>query len=133
MTNVVAPKPDEMSPQVLLVDDEEYALEEYRELLELEDIGAVIETAPFAAIETAIEHPEIKVLVTDLRMPALNGSELIQRLLARLPKGRRMRFIVLSGYLEGVAETPGLSSVRLLEKPVDAADLAEAVRQALRD
>ena len=133
MTNVVAPKPDDFAPQVLLVDDEEYALEEYRELLELEGIDAAIETNPFAAIETAIQHPEIRVVVTDLRMPALSGSELIQLLLARLPQGRQMRFIVLSGYLEGVAETPGLPSVRLLEKPVDANDLAEAVQQALRD
>ena len=130
---MAAPKPEGISPQVLLVDDEEYALEEYRELLELEGIDAAIETDPFAAIETAVQHPEIRVLVTDLRMPALSGSELIQRVLDRLPEGRQLRFIVLSGYLEGVAETPGLSSVRLLEKPVDAADLAEAVRQALRD
>lgn len=118
-------------PEVLLVDDESYALEEYQELLDLDGICAVIGTNPFKAIETTLSTPSIRAVVTDQRMPEMSGAELISQLHKRLPPERQVKYLILSGYLEGISETKDMPSVKLLEKPVDAAALSDAIRDAI--
>ena len=118
-------------PQVLLVDDEGYALEEYQELLDLDGICAAIESNPFKAIETTLATPSIRAVVTDQRMPLMSGAELITRLRDLLPPERKMKFLILSGYVDGAMDTKELSNVKLLEKPVDALALSDAVRDAI--
>lgn len=116
---------------VLLVDDEACVLEEYSELLEIEGISCWTQTNPLRAFEQVLATPSIRVLVTDLRMPELNGMELIRKLRDCLPEGRSLRYIVLSGYLEGLDEIRSLGDIRLLAKPVDADDLSGAIAQGL--
>lgn len=126
-----APGAKDDAPLVLLVDDEACVLEEYSELLEIEGISCWTETNPLRAFERVLATPSIRVLVTDLRMPELNGMELIRKLRDCLPEGRSLRYIVLSGYLEGLEEIRSLGDIRLLAKPVDADDLSGAIAQGL--
>lgn len=118
-------------PEVLLIDDEGYALEEYQELLDLDGICAVIETDPFKAIETTLATPSIRAVVTDQRMPQMSGAQLISQLHKRLPPERQVKYLILSGYLEGIADTQDMPNVKLLEKPVDATALSDAIRSAI--
>ncbi len=118
-------------PEVLLVDDERYALEEYQELLDLDGICAIIETNPFKAIEKTLDTPSIRAVVTDQRMPQMSGAELISQLHKRLAPDRQVKYLILSGYLEGISETKDIPSVKLLEKPVDATELSDAIRNAI--
>jgi CheY-like chemotaxis protein len=116
-------------PNVLIVDDEEIILSEYQELLEMEGIACSVEADPLRALEIVLTSPDIRVVVTDLRMPELNGVELIRRLRAELPKDRTVRFAVMSGYGGNLgAELPGVPG---LEKPVNADDLVAVIRNAL--
>jgi two-component system cell cycle sensor histidine kinase/response regulator CckA len=71
-------------------------------------------------------NAEIDLLLTDLRMPQMDGAELIRRLRARAPK---LKVICVSGY-------PG-SGIDLsvtghyLAKPFSKADLLNKVREVL--
>jgi CheY-like chemotaxis protein len=67
----------------------------------------------------------IDLLLTDIRMPFLGGSELAGRLLARRPN---LRLLYISGYAAKVELGPNAA---LLQKPFVRADLLRAVRSVL--
>jgi two-component system, cell cycle sensor histidine kinase and response regulator CckA len=67
----------------------------------------------------------IDLLLTDIRMPFLGGSELAGQLLARRPD---LRLLYISGYAAKVELGPNAA---LLQKPFVRADLLRAVRSVL--
>jgi len=69
-------------------------------------------------------------LVTDYRMPGINGLELQSQLSER---GSRMPVIVVSGYanVPVTVRAMRLGAVTLLEKPYQEYELASAIREAL--
>ena len=66
--------------QLLLVDDEEDALLELAELLEGEGFCCYTATSVKLALLQLTQHPDIALVITDLRMPEQSGIELIRRL-----------------------------------------------------
>lgn len=116
--------------KVLLVDDEPDILPEYQELLELHGLCALTEADPETALEKVLECPDIAVVVTDMRMAKLNGAELIEAVRARLSKGRKVEFIVLTGdstYCATIIDP----DIPVFLKPVDFDALVGAVKVAL--
>ena len=116
---------------VLVVDDEAFAAEETAEALEAAGIEARWCSDPITALQLA-EHPDIALVITDLRMPVLDGACLIERLRAARP---HLRFIVVTGHASAVdgdaAQGDGI--VGCFRKPVDVAMLAAAAQTALRE
>ncbi|MFD1955465.1 response regulator [Paenibacillus thailandensis] len=114
---------------VLLVDDEPWVLEGLKSMIDWERSGFRIcgEAANGADALRLIRELRPKLVVTDVRMPALGGLELIEqtnRLLPNPPK-----FIVLSGYDEFQY---ALSAMRqraaaYLLKPVDDDEVTAAL------
>ncbi len=115
----------------LLVDDEEDILPEYQEMLELEGFGSIISSNPEEAFKTVCGNPEIRLVVTDLRMARLDGASLIRQLRDALPE-RQLNFIVITGDATTVQD-PSLVGGPVLLKPVDRKLLIEAVSRALSD
>ncbi len=72
----------------------------------------------------------IDVLLTDLVMPDGNGRDLARLLVAERPS---MRVVLMSGYDDGLGESPGPDEFRFLAKPFGAAGLIETLERALRD
>lgn len=68
---------------------------------------------------------KIDLLLTDIRMPLIGGSELAARLLARRPN---LRLLYITGYAAKVEIGPNAA---LLQKPFVRADLLRAVRDLL--
>lgn len=68
-------------------------------------------------------HPEIEVLVTDVRMPGLDGPGLAERILALRPE---LKIIFVTGYT-----TYRSATWPILRKPFDLDDLEKALRRAL--
>jgi CheY-like chemotaxis protein len=66
--------------QLLLVDDEEDALLELAELLEGEGFVCHTATSVKLALHHLTRHPDIALVITDLRMPEESGMSLIKRL-----------------------------------------------------
>ena len=118
-------------PTVLLVDDEEAILRSLRRALRSEPYRIV--TAPHAEAALAwAEGSEPDVVVTDLRMPRIDGLELLRRLLAVRPG---VVAILLTGHGDslGPLGLPGGRPVyRVLAKPWNDEELRVTVLLALR-
>lgn len=114
---------------VLLVDDEVHILSEFQELLESAGYRAVTESDPEVALERLLADPTIGVVITDLRMPRLGGHELILTARQRLPAGRSVEFILVTGNAASHACIKDLG-VPVLEKPIDFDELFHALDAA---
>ena len=77
------------------------------------------------------EGEAVKVVLTDLVMPAMGGMELIQALQKR---GVPAKIIVMTGHLMGVQvdELQALGVANRLTKPPTLEQLAQAIHQALK-
>jgi len=118
---------------VLVVDDEPSILEITRETLE--DHGYRVLTAPNgrAAVATYERHRgEIKVVLTDMSMPLMDGPTAIKTLLAVDPA---VRIIACSGLRSdpGAEQVKGLKVKAFLTKPYTASTLLRTLQKVLAD
>jgi CheY-like chemotaxis protein len=112
---------------VLLVDDDEAVRIVTAAMLR--DIGYAVREADSGAGALAQLHggDSVDVLMTDLIMPKMNGSELATAARERLP---RLPVIFVSGYADPLDEGWTLQHP-LVRKPFDAAELHRVVEAAL--
>jgi CheY-like chemotaxis protein len=128
------PTPDaELPPgqgeRVLVVEDEDGAREGLRDILE--SLGYVVVAAPSGEEAVALPlEPSFDVLLTDLMLPGINGTQLAIGLKARWPS---LKVILTSGYAEDdvVRKGVGEGTIRFLQKPFGIAHLAREIRAAL--
>ncbi|MBI5493630.1 MAG: response regulator [Deltaproteobacteria bacterium] len=115
---------------LLLVDDEPAILAASK--LVLEQLGYTVLAAgtPELAMALAAQHAgDIHLLVTDFRLPGMNGGELAAQLRTSRPE---LRCVIMSGLPSGVVgQAGGDAGGRVLEKPFTRETLAAAVREAL--
>ncbi|WP_240877695.1 response regulator [Pseudomonas sp. TMW22089] len=105
--------------QLLLVDDEEDALLELTELLEGEDFCCYTATSVKLALLQLTRHPDIALVITDLRMPEESGVELIKRLREHTSR-QHLPVIVISGHadMDDVSDLLRLQVLDLFRKPI---------------
>lgn len=86
--------------KVLLVDDEPLAIEGMKNIVKWEKIGYKIcgEAADGEEAISVIQRMKPDVVVTDIRMPVLDGLELISFVKRKIDSN--IKFIILSGYSE---------------------------------
>jgi CheY-like chemotaxis protein len=93
--------PTHSTPNILLVDDNRDGLLVRRCLLE--EIGCCVQIALNGEEGLKLfQAGKFDVVVTDYRMPRMNGGELIQRIRALAPNAR---IILLSGFVEPLGLT----------------------------
>lgn len=82
------------------------------------------------ALELLSEHP-VDVLISDMRMPGMDGLALLQRALARQP---RPAVIVLTAYgsVETAVEAMKRGATDFLQKPVDLSVLEQRLERAVQ-
>jgi CheY-like chemotaxis protein len=117
------------TPQILLVDDNRNGLIVRKALLEEE--GFAVETA--ANGEEALEKfaaARIDVIVTDFKMPRMNGAEMIRQIRQNSPQAR---IILLSGFIEplGLTEQSTGADVVLGKTANEATQLVRSVKRLL--
>jgi len=84
-----------------------------------------------AALQVAGQHrKQIRLLLTDLVMPKMNGRELVRQLAAEEPE---LKVLLMSAYPESHAPTAGGQEKidGFIQKPFSLRDLAEKVREIL--
>lgn len=115
---------------LLLVDDEPAVLEAHARMLVRCGYRVLRAEAPARALELLAEHDDVRVLITDLNMPQMDGVELVERARATVPG---MPAMLVTGYLEDAdaARAERLGAVEVLLKPFGRAQLAGAVVKAL--
>jgi PAS domain S-box-containing protein len=119
------------SETVLLVEDEPELLDLCRSMLE--DLGYRVLSAysPTRAIQMVLKQSEtIHLLITDLVMPEMNGSDLAARLQAKHPD---LKCLFMSGYTANIIANRGIldSDINFIQKPFAMQDLAQKVRRVL--
>lgn len=118
---------------VLIVDDEADMLEEMSASLAEEGYHVLRASSGAAALQ-ACANAQVAVIITDVRMPGMDGLELIERLGAQLPRHAvRPEIIVLTGHgtMDTVIRALRLHAVDFLRKPVTRAELVQTVRSAM--
>ena len=123
-----------MRHNILIVDDEQLILQGLRARIEYLgiDVDEIFEAENgLMALRLQEEHP-IDVVITDIRMPDMDGLELIQEM---QKKNNQIKFVVLSGYAEfSYAETAIRLGVKAyLLKPVSNDDLKAAFDKAYKE
>ena len=105
--------------QLLLVDDEEDALLELAELLEGEGFCCLTATSVKVALQQLTKHPDVALVITDLRMPEQSGISLIKRLREH-PLRPHLPVIVISGHadMDDVSDLLRLQVLDLFRKPI---------------
>lgn len=123
-----------MRHNILIVDDEQLICQGLRARIEYLgiDVDEIFEAENgLMALRLQEEHP-IDVVITDIRMPDMDGLELIQEM---QKKNNQIKFVVLSGYAEfSYAETAIRLGVKAyLLKPVSNDDLKAAFDKAYKE
>jgi DNA-binding NtrC family response regulator len=113
------------TPSILIVDDDPSTLEGLVELLQRSGYRAR-GAASFGEGREALDHSTVDLLITDVRLGAANGLQLVLRAQMRQPP---TPVIVMTGFADSVleAEARRMGAVFLL-KPVAADDLLALVR-----
>jgi HD-like signal output (HDOD) protein/CheY-like chemotaxis protein len=116
--------------RVMFVDDEAYALAGLRRMLHaMKDSWEMLFVSSGAEALELLSHERVDAIVSDMRMPAMNGAELLARVQDLYPSTARL---VLSGQVDPDTVLELVRSAQqFLAKPSDARTLTSAVSRAL--
>ncbi|MGD8387527.1 MAG: response regulator [Desulfobacteraceae bacterium] len=118
----------ETPSKVLLVDDEREFVQTLSERLLMRDMGSAVAYDGESALDL-IQEDEPEVMILDLRMPGIDGIEVLRRVKQTNPG---IEVIILTGHgSEADRKTClELGAFAYLQKPVDIDRLSETIRQA---
>jgi len=111
--------PEDVMSRLLIVDDEPEYLDELVEALAFGGIESTSVRSAAAAIEAVKTDPEIAIVLTDLRMPDMDGVSLIINLKKTFP-ARNLAFVVMTGHAAeaDMASAMAAGAVRCFPKPL---------------
>ncbi|MBU0728974.1 MAG: response regulator [Proteobacteria bacterium] len=119
------------TPKVLFVDDEANILKALRRLFMEEDIEVFTATSGEEGLGILKENEDIGLIVSDQRMPEMNGVEFLEKARKIAPMAIR---IVLTGYADVNAAIDAINrggAMRYINKPWKDDELVLAVKEAL--
>lgn len=122
---------DDRSFDVLVVDDDQDAVEELVEYLSKANLRCRPAADGWAALQVLADGYRPQVVVTDLRMPELSGMEFAERL-SQLGETERPEIIFVSGNagFDDAVQAIRLGARDMLTKPIDGPRLVRAVKSA---
>ena len=119
--------------QILCVDDEPNILKALRRLFMDEDNYEVfLAESGEAGLKVLQQHEDLRLVISDYRMPGMNGVEFLSQVYENWPDTLR---IVLSGYADTAAVVEAINLGRIykfIPKPWNDEDLLSTVRVALQ-
>jgi CheY-like chemotaxis protein len=119
------------SETILLVEDDAQVRTFIRDALETHGYRVLVADDGHAALQLAkVDGAPIHLLVTDVIMPRMNGSELAERIRLLRPA---MRTLFITGYAGNALTTKGdlAPHIRVVQKPFTVTQLARQVRDVL--
>lgn len=118
--------------KILMVDDERFILSALsRCILDEFDVEIVKTTSPLEAL-SLVEAREFDLMITDHRMPEMDGLELLEKVQALRPE---MLNIMLTGYIHESLKNQvmALGVYGFITKPWDDEELYELLRGAFKE
>jgi two-component system response regulator HydG len=117
-------------PCVLIVDDEETLCDVMALYFEMEGFKVIKAYNGFEGIEMLKNNPEIKVVISDVRMPEGDGVFLLKYIKEKCPLD--MKTIMLSGFTGNLEEELiEMGALALFPKPTEPRALIEFVKSKL--
>lgn len=116
-------------PKALIVDDDNMVLQTVAAILELHGFEAWRCKDAYAAVELLEKsHPD--VLLTDIRMPGMSGTDLLLQL---KKEGQKFPVIVMTGYadLDTAVDAVKGGAFDFIRKPFDPGYLVQTVKKAV--
>lgn len=86
-------------PELLIIDDQECILRLVRSMLEDSDFKVVTTSSPTEALEIIRENTAIFMILSDQRMPEMQGTELLRKAMHYRPNAMR---VLTSGAMDEV-------------------------------
>jgi two-component system NtrC family sensor kinase len=117
--------------RILFVDDERNVLRSLERLFLDEDYDVVIANSGPEGLETLEQSGPFQLIVSDYRMPSMNGVEFLAEVCQRWPDTERM---ILSGYADTAAIVGAINQgqiYKFIAKPWNDEDLLHAIKEAL--
>ena len=117
--------------RILFVDDERNVLRSLERLFMDEEYEIVTANSGQEGLEALEQSGPFQLIVSDYRMPSMNGVEFLTEVCRRWPDSER---IILSGYADTAAIVSAINEGRIYKfigKPWNDADLLNAIREAL--
>ena len=110
--------------RLLIVDDEPEYLDELVEALAFDGLESKSVGSASAAIAAVKADPDISIVLTDIRMPDMDGIALITNLKKSCPD-RKLAFVVMTGHAAeaDMARAMEAGAVRCFPKPLAFASL----------
>jgi len=118
-------------PRILYVDDEAINLE-LLQLTYMNDFQVITAESAQEGLRLLALHPEIHVIISDLKMPVLNGLDFIKVVKQNHPEKVCM---LLTAYMESDVMMEGFNKeliFRYLMKPWNKDELKETILEALK-
>lgn len=118
-------------PRILYIDDEQINLELFQ-LTFMNDLEVMTATSAMEGLQILDENPDIRVVISDLKMPVMNGLEFIKEVKKRDGK---IICMILSGFLESEIILEGFNKeliFRYLMKPWKREELMRTILEAFR-
>lgn len=120
-----------MVPRVLLVDDDLSLLKALNRIL-AERYEVVTASSGSAALEILANQDSVACVVSDVKMPNMDGVELVRRISLKWPN---LPCIILTGNQNEESQRLSLQAIniyQLLDKPVLGSELISTIEQAIR-
>jgi two-component system NtrC family sensor kinase len=118
-------------PRILYVDDEVINLE-LLQLTFMSDFKVITAASAVEGLKLLEIYPDIHVVISDLKMPVMNGLDFIKVV---KQKFKEKVCMLLTGYMESDVMLEGFNKeliFRYLMKPWDKNELEETIREALK-
>jgi two-component system cell cycle sensor histidine kinase/response regulator CckA len=116
---------------VLLVEDDPSLLKLTARMIEKHGYTVLVASTPGEALHLTDEYGDkIRLLMTDVVMPGMNGRDLAKNLLDLIPN---LKLLFMSGYTADVIAHNGVldEGVHFIQKPFSVQSLATKLREAL--
>lgn len=113
---------------LLLIDDDPDTVESLERLLQMSGYATIPACSVRQALDLLDEHAEIDLVVSDVRMPGVDGLDLVRVLRHRYP---RLRTILMSGEPITDDDVIPREAAVILSKPVALERLERAIAEAL--
>ena len=118
-------------PKILYVDDESINLE-LLQLTFMDELNVITATSAREGMEILENQPDIHVVISDLKMPVMNGLDFIKEIKKR---SQEKVCILLTGFMESEIMLEGFNKeliFRYMMKPWKRDELMENIREAFK-
>jgi len=123
-----------MAKKILVIDDEELIIRSLAKLLERNNYETFISKTGQDAF-VMVEEEDFDLIISDIRMPGLNGIESVKNIYNKLESDGREPppVIFITGYAnkECAHEAKALNPVDYIYKPFDIFDLVGRIKEVL--